>query len=259
MKNIIKFNIYYRRTFQVLLSGFWVFAFSGCALSVLFPGSLNQRPDVSGKLFSGDVSVGLEQYVEVTVIKDITTTPPTRPTDATNGLTLETFFPALPVVNYNIGILPQVDLYYTGHLGAKYQFVGARKQQGWKAAAFAGYGTQKASISEVACTGGMCSGEVILSGMEYGFSIGHSISPLNLAYFTLGQQKGNAATKITQPAQIYNYDDSYEHTIASLGLEFGETIYVNPEVSFSQNKWSTNTETARKSATTWFVAVGWKW
>ena len=93
--------------------------FSGCALTVLFPGSLNQRPDVSGKLVSGDVSIGLENFVEVTVFDDITTNPPTRipASGAATGPTLKTVLSFLPVINYNLGLFPIIDIYYTGHYG----------------------------------------------------------------------------------------------------------------------------------------------
>lgn len=235
--------------------------FSGCALTVLFPGSLNQRPDVSGKLLGGDVSVGLENFVEVTVFDDITTTPPSRipAGGGASSPTLKTVFPYLPVVNYNLGLFSMLDIYHTGHYGAKFQFLGQKNKEGWKASIFTGYGTNSSSISKVSCTGGNCSGEVKLNGFEYGLSIGHGFNSSSLVYLTAGQQKGDAKSKITQPTMVYEYDEKYEHTIVSLGLEFGEQFYFNPEISTTTNSWIMATTTSKKTATTGVVAVGYKW
>lgn len=238
-----------------------VFA-SGCALTVLFPGSLNQRPDVAGKTLGGDISIGLENFMEVTVFEDITSTPPLRTPPAGTGAapTLKTVFPYLPVVNYNLGVIPWMNIYYTGgHYGVKTQFLGARGQEGWKASVFAGYGTNNSSMSQVTCTGGNCSGEVKLKGLEYGLSIGHGFGKAAVVYITAGQQAGDAKSKIVQPSQTYEYNEKYEHRLISFGVEFGEQLYFNPEISHASNSWKLDTSTSTKTATTGMVSVGYKW
>lgn len=234
---------------------------SGCALTVLFPGSFNQRPDVTGKTLGGDINVGLENFMEITVFEDITSAPPARTPAAGLGATptLKTVLPYLPVVNYNLGIIPQIDIYHTGHYGIKAQFLGQRNKEGWKGSVFAGYGTQNSSISQVSCTGGSCSGEVKLKGFEYGLSIGKGFSSTAVMYLTAGQQKGDAQSKIIQPTQTFEYDEKYEHSIVSLGFEFGEQFYFNPEISYSTNSWIMSTTTSKKTATTGVVALGYKW
>ncbi len=244
---------------QVLALIVCVVFLNSCALSVIFPGSLMQRPDVSGRLFGGDVSIGLTESVEVVVFDDITTTPPTRATENSTAFTVKTLFPVLPDVNYRLGLLPVIDLYYTGHFGLKYQFIGERKSLGPKLSAFAGVGSSKNTLKEVTCAGGLCEGEVIQSGYEYGLSGGYGITPLILAYITLGQQSGVAKSKVTQPSQIFEYKDRYTHALATLGMEFGESIYVNPEVSLIENVWTTDVGSARKTATSYGLHVGWKW
>lgn len=213
------------------------------------------------KTLGGDISIGLENFMEVTVFEDITSNPPLRTPAAGMGSapTLKTLFPSLPVVNYNLGIVPLFDIYYTGHYGVKAQFLGQKNKEGWKASVFAGYGTNTSSISKVTCTGGECSGEVKLKGFEYGFSTGYGFSTASVAYLTAGQQKGDAQSKIVQPTQTFSYDDRYEHTIVSLGLEFGEQFYFNPEISYTTNSWIMTNSTSKKTATTGVVAVGYKW
>lgn len=251
-----------QRWVQIILGiTFSLVFFSSCALTVLFPGSLNQRPDVSGKTLGGDVSLGLENFVEVTVFEDITSNPPLRVPASGGGSspTLKTVLPYLPVVNYNLGILSMMDIYYTGHYGVKAQFLGHRNKEGWKASVFGGYGTNSSSISKVTCTGGDCSGDVKLNGFEYGLSIGHGFNSSSVAYLTAGQQKGDAQSKITQPNQIFEYNDKYDHSVISLGFEFGENLYFNPEICYTTNSWVTDTTTFKKTATTGIVALGYKW
>lgn len=213
----------------------FVFLFlSACNHTVILPGSMQQRPIVGGKWLGGDINVSLERTVEVEIFDDITTNPPQRNTGASLSI-VEWALPVLPSLGANLGLTETVDVYATGSYGFKWMFWGDPKANGWKATTFLGLVNSKQETVENST--GPTDASTDMEGYEFGFSVGHAFSNANLLYVTIGQQRADAETTIRQTAQQFEYDDKFEHTIATLGWVLGEKLYFNVEVSSVQTKW----------------------
>lgn len=232
-------------------------AVAGCSHSVVLPGSLQQWPEVAGRLGGGDFNLGLEQTIEFEIFIDITTNPPVRST--ANGVGLfEAVMPVLPSGSFSLGILSNVDFYATGAYGARWMFWGTPREDGWRSTVFVG--AISGSESSSSLSGGTITAETKLDGTEYGFSVGKLISKKFLVYGTLGQQKGQGKTTIVQPTQTFKYNDDYEHSLLTMGTTIGEKAYFLVEVSAFETKWKPATGLSMKdSGTSYLFGGGFKW
>lgn len=229
----------------------------GCSHSVILPGSYRQKPKASEKLWSGEFSFGVQQTVEIEVFNDYTVNPPTR-TDGVNDGLAETLFPVLPFVDLSLGILKDLDIYYTSGLGLRYQWLGDAKSTGWNGTVFAG-ASSAGNGSETQNSGG-ASAKTDLSGVEYGISVGHYWTANNGLYLSVGTTDGKAKTKITQPANTFEYDDKYDHTIVSLGGTYGDKWYLWLEMSSVTTKWKFDEGgSSDQSNSSWLAGAGVRW
>jgi hypothetical protein len=229
--------------------------FLGCSHSVILPGSFQQRPEVGGRFLGGSSTLGIQRTIEVEIFDDITANPPTRFT--TNGIGLvEVILPAIPSTSLNLGLTSFMDVYYTNALGARFQILGMPDQPGWKSTIFAGGLVNSGSET----TNGSVIANTKISGTEYGLSFGYAFSKSDMVYITAGMQDGDAKTEIVQTTQTFNYDDTFEHSILTLGASTGENFFINTEISVTKTKWKTKTEGSETTDKTGgLVSLGFRW
>lgn len=209
-------------------------AVSACSHSVILPGSLNQTPAVAGRLGKGQINIALEKTVEVEVFSDYTSNPPIR-TDAANPTLFEALLPVLPTLNGSLGLLENIDLYYTGSTGLRWMFWKQDGSDFWRATLFAGVvgqGNTSSSQTSSSCTP-ECRAVTRFDGAEFGFSIGRNLEDNRLLYLTYGQQRMGGETKITQPGRTFNYDDRFEHQILSVGISYGDKVFFTVELGLT--------------------------
>lgn len=229
-----------------------------CGHTVRFPGSLGQRPHVSGKTWDGHFDFSLHKTSEITLFSDISTTPPTR--EGTSKSISNIVFPALPLISIDVGIKDQFDVYFNGALGLRWQFLGNPSGQNWNATLFggmlgnrkvrSGYNTSNSPSTEY-------SAETVMTGAEYGASLGYGFQHV-MVYGTIGQQSGTGDTTITQPSASYKYSDSFSHTVATIGLTNftqADWIYGILELSSLTTKW----ESKSTSVESGLLGLGVKW
>lgn len=229
----------------------------GCSHFVILPGSYLQKPKSAEKQWGGEVGVGAQKMIGVEVFDDITTDPPQRTDGISLGL-VEIFLPILPYFDFSLGLLKNLDFYYTSGLGLRYQWLGDSKSTGWNSTLFAGaagYGTSTDSE-----TSGGSSADTKLSGLEYGISFGHYWTSYNGVYMTVGTTDGQADTKITQPTKSFKYKDKFDHTIMSLGGTIGENWYLWLEISSVLTKWKFEEgNSSDQDNTSWLIGTGYRW
>lgn len=204
------------------------------------------------------MKLSAESTLAIDVFDDITTNPPDRDTTTTESL-ISAALLFIPDFDVSVGIFSNIDLYYTGAIGARWMYWGQPDKDGWKSTLFAGV-INRTNSSEKHTAAGRFDADTKSSGMEYGVSVGYAFSKSNLLYFTVGQQNGDAKTDITQPSQTFKYSDKFEHLIASLGWSVGETWYFNSELGTTQTKWKFDEGGSDTlSDVAWSFGVGYRW
>lgn len=245
----------HKKTFSRLVWPCFSLILAACSHNVIMPGSLRQKPEVAGRWGGGEVAYGVHRNVEVEVFNDITANPPTR-TDGSTLSFIQLVFPVLPYFDVGLGLFERLDVYYNSGLGLRYMWLGDSKSEGWKSTVFGGVISGGSSTENEGAT----KAETILSGMEYGFSVGQNFGKSNLVYITLGQQKGDGKSTITQTAQTFKYSDDFEHTLLSLGATTGEQWYFWAEISGTETKWKTSDAgTNTETNTGYMLGGGYRW
>lgn len=231
----------------------------GCSHSVLLPGSYRQKPKTAEKQWGGEVNFGFQQTVEVEVFDDYKADPPVR-TDGSAISILDVVMPVLPFFDVNLGILKDLDVYYTSGLGLRYQWLGDAKSTGWNSTVFvggAGFGTGSNSKTE---DDAGYSAETKTAGLEYGISAGYYWTGTNGLYLTYGMTDGKSKTDITHPTKTFEYNDKFEHSMVSLGGTYGETWYFWLEVSSITTKWKFDEGGSNTQENSGFlIGTGYRW
>lgn len=209
-----------------------------CSTVVRLPSSTGQTPRTGGRLGGGQVGLDVASSVDVTVVKDMTTTPPDRSeilvgrSDLFSSLFL---FTGMTGSGFDIGIglTDSIDIYYTRNPGLRWMFLGDNKGQGWKSTVFAG---PISALSKSSSNNDRS--EVKINGVEYGISVGNQTSDSSLIYLTLASRGANADVTVIQASgTTYSYDDKYDHYIATLGAILGKTWYFKFEASANSVNW----------------------
>ena len=223
---------------KLILILFAVSTLAACQHTLILPGSLRQRPDVSGEQWGGQVSFGVRRAAPITIFDDIRSNPPVRSDTADENIS--TLVP-LPFVDVGLAVLPRFEAYFNTGFGLKWLFMGEPRAEGWKAAVFAGAPNGPWNVSgptDSDCTASCQRADTSFSGAEYGLTFGKQTNASTLVYLTLGQQKGNAHTEIEQTANTFTYKDKFEHNVGTIGITLGEKWYFLGEVGGYQTKWT---------------------
>lgn len=214
---------------------------ANCATVIRLPSSTGQTPVVGGELGKGKVGIDLSASIPITIINDITTTPPTRNTvrvgeddnligsaigiDAIGGSRTE----------LSIGLLERMDIYYTGAFGVRYMIFGQPQGLGWRATLFGGmvsYGETDSSDSNT------ISANTKISAYEFGTSIGKQWHENRLVYLTLASRGGDADITVDNNGTTTgDYQDEFDHYMATVGLLFGQSWFLKVEVSANHIEW----------------------
>lgn len=214
----------------------------GCASVARLPMSTGQVPEVSGKLWGGKVGIDLSSSVPVTTVNDITTTPPTRTSigvgeeDPLEDL-LGVSALAGSRIDFALGLLQRLDLYYTNAFGARYMIWGEPGKAGWRSTLFIGY-YNVGNSNSVVFGSTEYSANNNTSGFELGGSIGNRLDEMNLVYLTLASRGGEAKIRVSQNGiEQQVYEDTYDHYLMTFGFLFGQTWYLKVEAGASYVNW----------------------
>jgi hypothetical protein len=197
---------------KIFLSPLILFFCSCVSQNVYLPNQTFHVPESFGKFGTGSVGVGYSQYTKVTVIKDVTTTPPdsTVSFDRCTSSECSGMYWAIPV---HMGLISGLDLTYTnGILGAQYQFIGSAHDLGLKASVSGGYANQKTSQ-----TGSSSSAETKSSFSDIGLSLGYRFSNEFLVYVA-GSYLNSASDTVVTNTSTYSYSDTGKNARYGLGF-----------------------------------------
>lgn len=230
----------------------------GCSSVARLPSTTGQAPIGGGGFLSGRVGLDLANAIPVKTVDDITTNPPTRTTIGVghDDLFDDVFFTntfAGTGFDAGLGLLKRLDVYYTRNPGLRFLAIGDPEGEGWKTSVFVGYFStdqdETFNISNV---------KTKLTGLEYGVSIGKQFKKSALAYLTLASRGGDAEITIVQTGiGQFQYDDEYDHYIASLGIILGDKVYFKAEVSGNYIDWQgTNPNTLQEISDSGFEFGG---
>lgn len=243
---------------KVFLTAFAALSLSACAHTVILPGSLRQRPDVPTHPGGGSVNFGVRQAAGIEVFDNLASNPPTRPANAEADLI--TVIP-IPFVDLSISAFQNTEFYYNTGLGMKWMFMGEPGQEGWRMAVFGGFAGGGSATKINDCNSGCDKAETALDSLEYGFTFGKQVNSSVLLYATVGQQKGKAKSEIEQSGGTkFTYNDTYEHSVATVGLTAGSSWYFIGELGMHATKW-VNDEGGSNTVNgnTYVLGAGYRW
>ena len=221
-----------------------IIALSGCATVVRLPNSTGQIPEARGGFLKGHMGLDVVSTTSVTIINDITTSPATRSQIGVGqdqnviGEAVGFDLLAGTRIDFSLGLLKKLDVYFNQAIGLRYQFLGDAFNKGWKASAFVGRYNSEQTSSLGSETSTFYEGSTNISGTEFGVSIGNRVSKKVLYYTTLASRGGKADINVlVNHSKTEEYRDKFDHYILSLGLIAGSRWFFRAEVSGSQIKW----------------------
>lgn len=204
----------------------------GCAHSAYVPNTPHQVPLVAKKRWGGQVGFEFATAADVPLFADTSANPPVRSQGAVGSV-----YGAGSSLVAALGIFESIDIYLTHGLGLRWQFLGLEDANPWKATFFAGSIGGRNSESSTTAGGQTYKSSTRISGAEYGGSIGYQRTADLIFYSTLAQRQGRGETKIVQPANTFNYEDSFRLVSWVLGVQFGQSWYINAEIGASAVDW----------------------
>lgn len=223
----------------------------GCSHSAYIPNTPHQAPVVAQKRWGGQVGLDFSTAADVPLFSDTTSNPPVRSNGAVGSI-----YGAGTSLVAALGIFESIDIYLTHGFGARWQFWGIGETSPWKATIFAGSVSGRSNETSSSAGGQTYKSKTTLSGSEFGASVGYKATPDLLLYSTYAQRRGSGKTEITQPANTFNYDDSFQLDMLVFGLQFGRPWYLTLEVGSSTVDW-TNAPKGDAYAST--IGFGYAW
>lgn len=187
-------------------------------------------PEVSGHWAGG--SIGL-QGTSTTAVNDVYDMWSNPPTENPKSIDENSVVPALHI-DFKFGLLDQLDFYYNRSTGLRYQFIGRGREEGWKAAAYAGVvrltSKEDDSVTSGSGAGTSVSADSVVSGMDYGLSFGYREN-IALYYFGLSRLQGKTSTELSSSAytSTYKFTDNFTHTNLAFGAQWGNSWYFRAE------------------------------
>jgi hypothetical protein len=224
--------------FLFLLSSFGFL--SACSHSIDLRSAHFLTPTVSENQWDGSIALSGAKPTKVTLIDDISTTPPLRSgvkiNDPSQANVDDLFLLNAVGFDFNLSLLPSLELAVDNYTyGLKWQLLNHRQPLGnIIASVLAAYGSK---TQETDSNGAESKTKVTTS--RAGLSIGYGMRYLS-PYVSYIYEEHKADTDVTNAALAYSYNDSGRHNNYSFGLTtMGKGLNFAVEYNYIEIDWET--------------------
>lgn len=231
----------------------------GCGHTLEFRNNTFFSPVTGNRSWAGNVNNAFTSATPVTVINDITTSPPTR-----SAVTFEDTTDSIPILdllnldpNVQLTLLPSLDI-FSGptSYGIRWQFLGNGPQTGLVAAVQVGTNDRTDSTVKTS-QGTQAKSSAKIATSESGLSVGYQFASV-AAYVSYVKDFHTVKTTVNNSASSFGpYTDKGEHSITSIGLNKTTTgFYYGIEYSLIQVVWNSTQKDQQYSSG---VRLGFAW